>query len=257
MENLFKRDGTEFTGTVLKTADGDPCFSYPVHCGRCGGAGGSDSWRFTGWTCFECRGTGGRATKFALLYTAEKLAKLNATQAKREATKAAKAAAKDAEFRNLADVRRAEFLTANPDVEFLTQYEGGNEFLKSLAGALAKWGRLTDPQLAAVRKSVERDKANAERAATAEYVGTVGERRLFTITVDRAIPVESIYGTKYIVLARDEAGNAIVYRGNSEAIPGVGETGTVKATVAEHKEYNGLKQTIISRPAAIEERKAA
>lgn len=27
-------------------------------CRRCGGAGGADQWRHTGWTCFDCGGRG-------------------------------------------------------------------------------------------------------------------------------------------------------------------------------------------------------
>ncbi|AYK20477.1 hypothetical protein C0073_022335 (plasmid) [Aeromonas veronii] len=27
-------------------------------CGRCGGRGGSEAWSHTGWTCYQCGGTG-------------------------------------------------------------------------------------------------------------------------------------------------------------------------------------------------------
>jgi hypothetical protein len=32
-----------------------PC---TVSCSRCGGAGGSEAWRHTGWTCYQCGGRG-------------------------------------------------------------------------------------------------------------------------------------------------------------------------------------------------------
>ena len=54
-------------------------------CPRCGGAGASDKWLFTGRVCYECGGTGKRRTpKIVKSYTPEYEAKLAAKRAARE-----------------------------------------------------------------------------------------------------------------------------------------------------------------------------
>lgn len=65
-------------------------YDYESTCGRCGGAGGGPQWSHTGWTCFQCGGSGKGGVKTGKLYTADRLAKLNAAQAKRDAKSAAK-----------------------------------------------------------------------------------------------------------------------------------------------------------------------
>lgn len=57
-------------------------------CPRCGGAGGAQKWEFTGWTCYECSGTGKRIDKPQIYkeYTPEYKVKLDA-QAKKKSRK--------------------------------------------------------------------------------------------------------------------------------------------------------------------------
>lgn len=59
---------------------------YDWNCPRCGGAGSSDNWIFTGKTCYACGGTG-RREKPAIVkeYTPEYEAKLKAKRAARAA----------------------------------------------------------------------------------------------------------------------------------------------------------------------------
>lgn len=58
-------------------------------CPRCGGAGASDKWLFTGRICYECGGTGKRRTpKIVKSYTPEYEAKLAAKRAAREEKRA-------------------------------------------------------------------------------------------------------------------------------------------------------------------------
>jgi hypothetical protein len=59
-------------------------------CTRCGGAGASDKWIFTGRTCYECGGSG-RGHKPAIIkeYTPEYEAKLKARREAREAKRLA------------------------------------------------------------------------------------------------------------------------------------------------------------------------
>src|SRR5262245_66401315 len=96
MTELFFRTGKAFTGTPRFTAKGRAFIIRDRKCGRCGGAGGADKWRHTGWTCFDCGGAGTRGTETVKLFTAEKPAKLNAAAQHRAAAKAAAARAEAA-----------------------------------------------------------------------------------------------------------------------------------------------------------------
>ncbi len=59
-------------------------------CSRCGGAGGADKWALTGFTCFECGGSGLRSKPMIFKeYSPEHQAKLDAQRAKRQAKRQA------------------------------------------------------------------------------------------------------------------------------------------------------------------------
>ena len=55
-----------------------------VKCDRCGGQGGSESWKYTGFTCYKCNGTGKVWSKW-IERTPEYEAKLAERRAKRYA----------------------------------------------------------------------------------------------------------------------------------------------------------------------------
>ncbi len=83
MISLFDRRGNPFTeNTSFK---GKPCHVRSRSCTRCGGQGGADAWKHTGWTCYRCGGNGVDPNReYIKLYTAEQNAKLDATAAKKE-----------------------------------------------------------------------------------------------------------------------------------------------------------------------------
>jgi hypothetical protein len=245
MTKLFSRAGTERkpTGTSDK---GKPFRVFGTNCGRCGGQGGRAEWMHTGYTCFECGGSGRGPTKSEPLYTAEQLAKLVAAQAKRDAKKAEKRNAELAEQAAKVDRLLQIFFTQCPDVtRWLAENEATSEFAASLRAQLLSKGDLSPAQIEAVRRSIERDAAKA----TSQFVGAIGMRREFTITVDRVFDFQiSRYPLiiSYTNVCHDEDGNIIVYRGANFWT--VGDRMTVKATVKEHAAYKGAMQTVISRP---------
>ncbi len=112
----------------------------------------------------------------------------------------------------------------------------------------------TDGQLDAIRRMIVRNaERRAERAqadAGSQHVGTVGARIELALTIRNVMTFEGMYGTTYIHIMNDAAGNVVVYKGS--AILGQREaTVTVKATVKEHGERDGVKQTILARPKVI------
>lgn len=120
-----------------------------------------------------------------------------------------------------------------------------------VASAIAAWNRAHD-----------REMARRKEAAASDYVGTIGKREEFTLTLSRVSYIDGVYGTKSICKFLDEAGNVIMwfYSGSLEM-----ENGTkvrAKATVDKHEIYQnpyqreaderGVKQTIVKRLKVVE-----
>lgn len=103
--------------------------------------------------------------------------------------------------------------------------------------------------LRALSREAELQAKRASNAAS-QYVGTVGERvRNVVATVELKKLCESDFGSSYLVKLRTAEGNLLSWfcsgRGADDVRPGesVRITGTVKA----HKEWNGAKETQLSR----------
>jgi hypothetical protein len=59
------------------------------------------------------------------------------------------------------------------------------------------------------------------------------------------------YGYATVQTFRDEVGRLIVYKSKAPSNYSIGERVRVTATVNDHSEYRGVKQTIISRPKVV------
>lgn len=255
---LFKRDGSIFTGTVNTDQKGRSTYTQVIPCDRCHVIEGRRVWLMgiengrpysrTGFDCWTCGNTGVRGYREERLYTAEKLAQVNKAAATRAARKAkadriarerAEAArvAKDAEFR----AQNAEFIAKldSLDGDFWSQFR--NDFLR-------RYTAPTERQIGLVEGEVAKRAKNAASA----FVGNVGDKLTLTVMVERIITLPDYgYGKNYITLMRDQAGNMLVYRGLSD-IGQQGETVTMKATVKEHNVRDGVQQTVIQRPKVLE-----
>jgi hypothetical protein len=108
-----------------------------------------------------------------------------------------------------------------------------------------------DAALALIKRSEERVAGwaakRAEEAALSNWIGTVGERRNFTVTIRNVIVIDGTYGYSYLHIMHDADGNSVIYKGTN-VLGEKGATVTVKATIKEHGERDGVKQTKISRP---------
>ncbi len=138
---------------------------------------------------------------------------------------------------------------------------GTSEFvdlLRKLRDDLRDCGNLSDKQTQIVRDAlarqeqfaVERRAKFAAQDAGSQHIGTAGKREVFTLTIQWVKYFEGAFGATYIHGLKDAAGNVVIYKG-SKCLGEKGATLTVKATVKEHGERDGVKQTIISRPAAV------
>lgn len=252
MTQLYTRSGTEYTGKVQLNAKGKPTYTYDVACTRCHVVNGQRLWvmgmmngkpySHTGFDCWTCGNTGVTGTKTAPLYTAEQVAKLDATADKRRATRQAKHQAEQARVAKELDEKLAAFKAEH--AEFCRDLSGlAGEFWNGFRDSFYK--RLqapTERQIALVKGEVAKLQLNA----TSAHIGAVGDRIEIVGTIERVITTESFYGIKHINIIRCNDGNVVLYRGNY--IGGKDDAVHIMATVAEHTEYNGVKQTIVQRP---------
>lgn len=99
-----------------------------------------------------------------------------------------------------------------------------------------------------------RKKEQAKLAAQSGYVGSVGERREFTATLEFKRGFGTQYGVKYVLKLRDDEGNVIVWWGTNDTAARmvVGNRYTIKARIKKHDTYNGVKETTVSHAKLIE-----
>ena len=97
------------------------------------------------------------------------------------------------------------------------------------------------------KKKKEAEKEQRKRGG---YVGEVGKREVFTVTVQRIITFENDFGIVKLHIMADEQGNNLVWYSSSKVLE-EGQTYKLKATVKEHKEYSGEKQTVLTRCAVV------
>lgn len=91
------------------------------------------------------------------------------------------------------------------------------------------------------------EKNKAVEAKTSEYFGQVGQRGEFLLTVTEDRRLESIYGLTILYKFVDSAGNMAVWFASNGVELKVGQTYRVRATVKAHEEYQGVKQTVLTR----------
>jgi len=85
-----------------------------------------------------------------------------------------------------------------------------------------------------------------------EFVGQVKDRGTFDLTLTFRKDFETDFGVSFLNTLKDAQGNVFTYWGSSFLDVEVDSTITVKATIKDHREYDGTKQTVINRPKIIE-----
>lgn len=258
----FSRGGAPVAAERVHSIDlpkGTARYSFTPVCGRCGGRGGSEAWSHTGWTCYQCGGTGKGEPRTEPVYTEERLAKLVAAQEKRRATAKAKAEAAEAERRAAEHAVWQTWCAEQSEViAEMRALAAGSEFLADLVSRIDAVHILTERQIEAARGVIEKARARAEarvRELRSEWIGEIGQRREFTITVKRIIDLSEpdVFPPiwKYLHICEDDCGNRIIYIGAGSAVPGEGQSATVKATVKKHTVRDDVKQTVIARPTPV------
>lgn len=112
----------------------------------------------------------------------------------------------------------------------------------------------------------------ADKLSKLSYLGEIGKRQVFEVKVISIKPFDSEFGTKNLINFEDAAGNMLIWWASGDLENIVGYPGTtdangwytpgnprrkdelfkIKATVKEHKDYKGAKQTVLSRVSALD-----
>lgn len=94
-------------------------------------------------------------------------------------------------------------------------------------------------------------KQKVEREARPEsnWLGSVGDKIVATITVKHKQFLESDYGTTVLLKMEDESGNQVTWFGTGQAAwdMEVDNTYTIKGSIKKCDEYKGIKQTVLTR----------
>lgn len=216
----------------IKTKDEVSYVVTSAACGRCGG-GGYGGWYPDGGICYDCRGANTRG---------------------RTRTVSIKKFAQKEKARVSAIERGREKVAAENEARHERMIEGQRTWCDKNG-----YGRITFEERDAAR-TVERDAKKAARG----WVGEVKVREDFTATI-KAIPTWAGYGyntTTFCHIMEDAGGNIIVWKTTDNGFDceggwaEVGDTVTFKATVKEHGERDGEKQTIVTRAKVITVEKA-
>jgi hypothetical protein len=105
-------------------------------------------------------------------------------------------------------------------------------------------------------------------AAPSTHVGTVGERGIFRVRLERVIVCEGSYGTSYLhkmtcsasgaaALDGGDRSDAVAWFASSKGEMEEGKEYVVRAAVKAHGEYRGEAQTTLTRLVVLSEEDAA
>lgn len=279
-ETLLKENKT---WSYVRTDRNNTRYFSDCRCGRCGGRGGWEGW--PEFTCYECCGSG-KTDKPSIvkIYTPEHAAKL---------AKQREARAKKAEAEHVAKAiaeREQNLIKAGFGKDgdtFVIYRVVGNTFeikdeLKKLGCKFKPqvgwyspvtyegypWQRLTERDVLKESVFIEwKDKDEVEPLWTerqrveespSKWVGNIGERIDIHVKIDRAFESEfqrnsGWYGTttSYMYLMHDEAGN--VYKWSTSCYYKEKDECHFKATVKDHADYKGIKQTVLTRCTLVKE----
>jgi len=113
----------------------------------------------------------------------------------------------------------------------------------------------------AYRGAIEQEhEKKAESRKSNQHLGVVGNRSTFeNITVAGVREIDGNFGCVTVIRFEDATGNLLVWFASNPPrdLLDIGATATVAATVKKHDEYNGRKQTVITRAKVTAIRNAA
>lgn len=134
-----------------------------------------------------------------------------------------------------------------------------NEYLRNLHAlaanetVTAKSLGLAVSAIAAYTRTLEKQEEKTREAAViSQHVGKEGERADFMVTIVAVKDINTQFGCSHLHIMKDDAGNSLKWFASSESLE-EGKRYLLKATVKKHDEYQGKKQTLLTRAKVVEE----
>ena len=87
--------------------------------------------------------------------------------------------------------------------------------------------------------------------STSEFVGEIGQRTIFELTVKRTVEVWGSFGMSTMHIMEDSDGNEFIWTTASKSLE-KGCTYKMKGTIKDHRIYKNVQQTILTRCSIIE-----
>jgi hypothetical protein len=151
--------------------------------------------------------------------------------------------------------------TAVDSVKWASDLGGGedlNDYLYNL-WVLAESGLITSSTMGIAASMVSSYLRTIEREATkaietsSEYFGDVKQRLDLTVEVVAEYFLgETQYGSMFLIKMKTEEGNIAIWKTGPRDWE-IGSTYKIKATVKDHSEFRGVKQTVLTRCKKVEE----
>ena len=127
--------------------------------------------------------------------------------------------------------------------------EASSDYIQSVQ-AIAKRGWVANKHMGfacSIIQAYRREMARLAKVNTnSQHIGTIGKRETFTLKVNQLIFSEGFYGLTIIHLMEDKDGNVFKWFSSGPELD-EGEFLTLKATVKDHSEYQGTKETVLTR----------
>lgn len=99
-----------------------------------------------------------------------------------------------------------------------------------------------------IEQAKEKAAWEAEQAKRrGSFIGEVGDKLEINVSYERCNSFESMYGTMFIEVFKDENGNTLIWKTASGMKVPVGNNVTIRGTIKDHQEYNGINQTVLTR----------
>ena len=261
--------------------NGTQYFEGMIACDRCGGQGGSDAWAYTGWTCYKCGGSGKQFDKWKV-YTPEYAQKLEEQRQKRAEKKyqeqLAKVPALKAEW-----LENHGFNAEGKTYLFLGNTYEQKEEIKSIGGKFDNvigwhisapvdgykfleiaveevatediytgWELHDDYETCEKIKNRKRTEENKDKE-DAGYYGKVGDKVTVDLTHINHVAWENNFGyyggVTILYIFKDAEGHIFTWK-TSKWIDDINDDDKefhITGTIKEHTEYNGQKQTVLTR----------
>ena len=157
------------------------------------------------------------------------------------------------------NVSEEDFETANKIIAYVNDMEESNNYIHNIkvlcANKLVAYGNINmlcsaivcwNKNLEREAKKAEREKANAH-LKDSKYIGEINDRIVCSIKEWKILTSwETMYGVTLLYRFIDEDGNVIIWK-TSKWLDDSKDYTTIKGTVKAHKDFNGIKQTELTR----------